>query len=77
VLLRGEIEAPISRKLGLSAVGFLDAGAIVDPNGTSVGRSVGAGLIWRSPIGPLRLDHAVPLDGAGPPRFLFSIGGGW
>jgi outer membrane protein insertion porin family len=72
-----ELEAPISRKLGLSAVGFMDAGAIGDATGTSLGRSVGVGLLWRSPIGPLRFDWAVPLDGAGPPRFLFSVGGPW
>lgn len=75
VLVRAELEAPLVRRLGLSAVGFFDAGGIVDAGGTSLGRSVGAGLLWRSPIGPLRLDYAVPLDGAGPPRFLFSIGG--
>jgi outer membrane protein insertion porin family len=72
-----ELEAPLSRKLGLSAVGFFDAGGIADATGTSLGRSVGVGILWRSPIGPLRFDWAVPLDGAGPPRFLFSIGSGW
>ncbi len=75
VLARAELEAPLVRRIGLSAVGFFDAGGIVDAGGTSLGRSVGAGLLWRSPIGPLRFDYAVPLDGAGPPRFLFSIGG--
>jgi outer membrane protein insertion porin family len=77
LVAHAELEAPISRKLGLSVVGFLDAGGIADASGTSLGRSVGVGLLWRSPIGPLRFDWAVPLDGAGPPRFLFSLGGSW
>jgi outer membrane protein insertion porin family len=72
-----ELEAPLSRKLGLSAVGFFDAGGIADAAGASLGRSGGGGRVWRSPIGPLRFDWAVPLDGAGPPRFLFSFGGPW
>ena len=33
----------------------------------------GFGLIWRSPIGPLRFDWAKPIDG-GPTRFIFGIG---
>jgi outer membrane protein insertion porin family len=72
-----ELEAPISRKLGLSAHGFFDMGGISDATGASLGRSAGFGLLWRSPIGPLRFDWAFPLDGAGPPRFLFSLGGPW
>lgn len=75
---RAELEAPISRKLGLSAVGFVDVAAIYDPSGPpgmtgGQGTSVGLGVIWRSPIGPLRFDWAVPLDG-GRPRFGFGIG---
>lgn len=75
--MRAELEAPLVRKLGLSAVGFFDAGGILGATTASLGRSVGFGLIWRSPIGPLRFDWAVPLDGAGPPQFLFSLGGDW
>ena len=38
--------------------------------------SAGFGVIWRSPIGPLRFDVAYPLDGADrKPQFLFSLGG--
>jgi outer membrane protein insertion porin family len=77
LVAHAELEVPLSRKLGLSAVGFIDAGGIMDATNTSLGRSVGVGLLWRSPIGPLRFDWAVPLDGAGPPRFLFSLGGPW
>lgn len=75
--MRAELEAPLVRKLGLSAVGFFDAGGILDSTTASLGRSVGFGIIWRSPIGPLRFDWAFPLDGAGPPQFLFSLGGDW
>ncbi len=41
-------------------------------------RSVGLSIIWRSPIGPLRFDWAVPLDGDKRDRqFLFGLGGSW
>jgi outer membrane protein insertion porin family len=30
-------------------------------NGNTVRSSVGVGLIWQSPFGPLRFDYAVPL----------------
>jgi outer membrane protein insertion porin family len=71
---RGELELPLVPKLGISAVGFLDHGGIYDSQGRgSTGTSAGFGLIWRSPIGPLRFDWAFPLDG-GKPQFVFGIG---
>ena len=75
---RAELELPIWRRAGLSAVGFLDAGAVIDRS-TGQGErglSVGFGLLWRSPIGPLRFDWAFPLDGGGP-VFGVAIGGGF
>jgi len=77
ITARAELEVPLVRKVGLSAVGFLDAGGIAGETGAALGRSVGVGLLWRSPIGPLRFDWALPLDGAGPPRFLFGFGDRW
>jgi outer membrane protein assembly factor BamA len=41
-------------------------------------RAVGAGIIWRSPIGPLRFDWAFPLDGKDRDRvFVFNVGAGF
>jgi len=73
---RVELEVPLWRRVGLSAVGFADAGALGDSQHLASGASAGAGLMWRTPIGTLRFDWAVPLDG-GAPRFLFGIGGAW
>jgi outer membrane protein insertion porin family len=74
---RAELEVPLLRRIGLSAVGFMDAGAIGDSSQVDAAHSVGFGLLWRSPIGPLRFEWALPLDRTGPPRFLFSVGGSW
>ncbi len=75
---RAELEVPLIRRLGISAVGFVDHGGIYDAGGAgSSGTSVGFGLIWRSPIGPLRFDWAIPLDGDGRPRFVFGFGTGF
>ena len=71
---RAELEVPLIPKYGLSLVGFIDAAAITDGSVTETGASVGAGLLWRSPIGPLRLDYAVPLDG-GKPSWVLGVGG--
>jgi outer membrane protein insertion porin family len=75
---RGEIEFPILPRLGLSGAVFVDAGGVLDLEGRSgsgFGQSVGVGLLWRTPLGPLRLDVAMPIDGDGKPRFVFGIGG--
>jgi outer membrane protein insertion porin family len=74
---RAEVEVPLIRRVGLSAVAFMDAGAIGDSSQVDAAHSVGFGLLWRSPIGPLRFEWALPLDRTGPPRFLFSVGGSW
>ncbi len=72
---RGELEAPLIRSAGISAVGFLDHGGIYDRSGAgSSGTSVGVGLIWRSPIGPLRFDWAFPIGGDSSPHFVFGLG---
>ncbi len=75
---RGELEIPLIRRLGISGVGFVDHAGIYDVGGAgSHGTSVGVGLIWRSPIGPLRFDWAFPLNGDGKPRFVFGFGAGF
>lgn len=69
-----EIEIPLWKKIGLSAVGFADATGIGDKNGLAFGESVGAGLQLKTPVGTLRLDYAVPIDGGGAPRILLGFG---
>lgn len=94
-----ELELTLSKRHGLSAIAFFDAGGVwdlddrscqvalsagaqlVDPcagrGGSGLLTSAGVGLLWRSPIGPLRFDLAFPLDrkSGGGMEFLFSIGG--
>jgi len=72
---RVELEVPISRGLGLSLVGFYAAGTVYDWHGNGgLGQSTGIGLMWRSPLGPLRIDFAIPLGG-GAPGLVFGLGG--
>ena len=79
---RVELELPLIRSIGLSVAGFADAGVRHNadpawgPTGTTFARAVGASIIWRSPIGPLRFDWAIPLDRDDrTPVFLFGLGG--
>lgn len=63
----------VTETAGLRASVFADAGSLFGVNSTSASVSglsgnsaaprvsTGAGLVWDSPIGPLRLDYAVPL----------------
>lgn len=79
-----EIEAPIIRAAGIKAVVFFDAGnAFRDPWGNdtisplSLRTSIGAGVRWQSPIGPLRFEFGVPLKplpDERPSVFDFGIG---
>lgn len=74
---RGELEFPIASRIGLSGSIFYDAGGVMDlegRSGTTVGHSVGVGLTWRSPIGPLQIGVAYPLGGDGDPEFFVGIG---
>jgi outer membrane protein insertion porin family len=71
-----ELEIPLVRRIGLSAIGFMDVGSIAGSGQTVSGRSLGAGFLWRSPIGPLKFSWALPLDG-GKPGFVFGFGGGF
>jgi outer membrane protein insertion porin family len=79
---RAELELPIWPSAGLSLAGFADVGlrantdAVWGATTPELMRSVGVGLIWRSPIGPLRFDWAIPLDADDQtPQFLFTLGG--
>ncbi len=79
-----ELESPIVRAAGISAVVFFDAGnAFGDPlgggaiNPLKLRTAVGFGVRWRSPIGPLRFEWGFPLKPREDERrnvFDFSIG---
>lgn len=73
---RGELEIPLLPRYGISAVGWMDAGGILAQGTQWSGASAGFGLIWRSPIGAIRLDYAIPLDGSRP-GLVFGLGGTW
>jgi len=47
-------------------------GLIGNGGHAALGHSIGAGVVWRSPLGPLTLDLAAP--SLGPPRILFGFG---
>lgn len=82
----------IPKELGLSGAVFADAGSLwnVDPgsstafpavtlinNNFAVRASVGFGIQWESPFGPLRADVAWPLvKEAGDETQIFRLGGG-
>lgn len=79
-----ELEAPIIRQAGILGVAFFDAGnAFGDPGGggfinpLDLRFAVGAGVRWRSPIGPLRFEYGIPLNPDADMKkgvFDFSIG---
>ena len=64
----------IPEDLGLSGAFFADAGSLFNPNdeadtiatnladGETIRSSVGASLIWNSPLGPLRMDYAYVIS---------------
>ena len=57
-----EVERSVARRWAVS--GFVDGGNAFGGSGrdTGIKLSVGAGLRWRSPLGPARFDLAHPLD---------------
>jgi outer membrane protein insertion porin family len=79
-----ELESPIVKAAGISAVVFFDAGnTFGDPWGVGgvnllqLRTSAGFGIRWRSPIGPLRFELGFPLKPRADERrsvFDFSIG---
>lgn len=79
-----EVEAMLVSAAGISAVAFFDAGnAFAGPFGSdpispfALRTSIGAGIRWRSPIGPLRFELGFPLrpeEGERTSVFDFGIG---
>ncbi len=77
-----ECQFPLFKEHGISAVMFFDAGNVFtkDENYSFSGirRSVGAGIRWYSPMGPLLLDYGMNLDrrdGEPSGKWEFSVGG--
>ena len=55
-----EFEHRFREKWGVAA--FVDTGNAYDEPGTDLKTGIGVGLRWFSPVGPLRLDFASPVD---------------
>lgn len=74
-LLSGSIEYehPVSDAWSVAA--FVDAGDAFDSLNTDLRHSLGLGVRWRSPVGPVRLDLAFPSDTSEDDfRIHFSMG---
>jgi outer membrane protein insertion porin family len=76
----GELTTPANSNCIKPTVSPATAGTctgLVYDNGNTVRSSVGVGLIWASPFGPLRFDYAVPLTKGQFDRVQeFKFGGG-
>ena len=81
LIFNAEIEFPILEQVGIKGVFFFDAGdaddedEVIDP--MELRTSVGFGIRWWSPVGPLRFEWGFPLDpmeGEDPLVFEFTIG---
>ncbi|MBG0777091.1 MAG: outer membrane protein assembly factor BamA [Desulfovibrionaceae bacterium] len=72
---------PLDKDFGLMGLTFFDAGNSWDEGDWDLGdikKSVGAGLRWYSPMGPLRLEYGYALDSitdqGSPHKIEFSMG---
>lgn len=82
VVVNLELVFPISRDIGLMGLTFMDTGDVYD-NGedfdpSSFVRTIGGGIRWFSPFGPLRLEYGHVLESgdtdASGGKFEFSMG---
>jgi len=79
--LNAEYTFPIIQESGLVGLVFMDAGNAWADNTVSYSglrKSVGFGIRWYSPMGPLRLERGYIIDslpGEGSGRWEFSMGG--
>jgi outer membrane protein insertion porin family len=83
-----ELSFPLTsglKELGMQGLVFMDGGMITEFEGANSGVtdsqlyrvSAGTGVFWRSPIGPLRVEFAIPVVKASEDRkqiFSFSVG---
>jgi outer membrane protein insertion porin family len=76
-----EYRVPLSQKEGVWGLVFFDAGNAFkkeDSWKSGARRSVGFGVRWRSPMGPIRLEYGIKLDkrpGDSAGEFEFTMGG--
>ncbi|MDO9139264.1 MAG: BamA/TamA family outer membrane protein, partial [Methylobacter sp.] len=61
-VVSAEYEQPVLDNWSVAA--FIDSGNAYNLDNISVKTGVGLGLRWYSPIGPIRLDFALPLNDA-------------
>ncbi|MDZ7758715.1 MAG: outer membrane protein assembly factor BamA [Desulfovermiculus sp.] len=74
-----EMVFPLKEDMGLLGVLFFDAGDVWDKNESiepDLFKSIGAGVRWNSPMGPLRLEYGYPLDDLkdNDGKFEFTVG---
>ena len=83
MLFNLELVFPLIKNAGMKGVVFYDAGNAWNYSGAykfdDLRQSVGAGIRWYSPIGPLRLEYGYPIDNKGlsgndSGRWEFTIG---
>ncbi|MDY6820416.1 MAG: outer membrane protein assembly factor BamA [Deferribacterota bacterium] len=82
LLFNAEAVFPISEEINLKGVVFFDAGNVWEDGesilSSDLKRSVGAGIRWRSPFGPIRVEYGIKLDkehDESRGRLDFSVGG--
>ena len=82
LLFNVESTFPLSEEINLKGVVFFDMGNVWESGesilSSSLKKSVGAGLRWNSPFGPLRVEYGYKLDkehGEDAGRLDFSVGG--
>lgn len=74
-LLVGSVELEHPVRNGWSVAVFADTGDAFNGGDMQLHHAVGVGVRWRSPVGPVRLDLAHPLDDdVGAIRLHFSLG---
>ncbi len=61
-LLAGSVELEHAFREQWAVAAFMDAGNAFDDPGTELETAAGVGLRWFSPVGPVRLDFASPLE---------------
>ncbi|HDZ23412.1 MAG TPA: outer membrane protein assembly factor BamA, partial [Desulfobacteraceae bacterium] len=77
-----EYRFPLQKEQGVVGVVFFDAGNVFEKEDdwtfSGIRRSVGAGIRWYSPVGPLRLEYGKnldPRDDEPSSNWDFTIGG--
>ena len=72
-LMVGSVEADYMFRPNWRLAGFIDAGNAFDDFSEPVKTSAGFGVRWQSPVGPIRVDLAKPLEDSGF-RIHFTLG---